>query len=307
MNYYEHHLGDYAKDTGHLSMLEHGAYRILLDRYYSTERGIPADQAHRLARARSDEECRAVDVVLEEFFDLVDGTWIHRRVEREIVAANKRISAAQENGKKGGRPPKKPKCSDSETQQKPSGLSVGSDSETQQKAHQAPSTKHQAPEERTKGAKAAASTPAASRPEGADSPPPDGPPDDSPLRDPIQARAVEIVHLLRAKGCALQPSDPRVQAWANAGRSDAELLTALEIAERRRADAGNPQPVNAGYLDSILAGGTPRSRDSPGRRQTRAERRADWDEKMNAVIAAHAGQPRREIDMGAIDASSATR
>ncbi len=25
MNYYERHLGDYAKDTAHLSMLEHGA------------------------------------------------------------------------------------------------------------------------------------------------------------------------------------------------------------------------------------------------------------------------------------------
>jgi uncharacterized protein YdaU (DUF1376 family) len=155
MNYYEHHLGDYAKDTGHLSMMEHGAYRILLDRYYSTERGIQADQAHRLARARSDEECRAVDVVLEEFFELVDGVWLHRRVEREIVSANKRISAAQENGKKGGRPPKKPNSSDSETQQKPTGLSPGSDSETQPKAHQSPDTNLQSPGEKREDAPAA--------------------------------------------------------------------------------------------------------------------------------------------------------
>ena len=47
-----HHLGDYAKDTAHLSMLETGAYRLLLDRYYGTEQGIPADQAHRIARAK---------------------------------------------------------------------------------------------------------------------------------------------------------------------------------------------------------------------------------------------------------------
>ena len=45
MNYYERHLGDYAKDAGHLSMLEHGAYSLLLDRYYTTEQPIPADQA----------------------------------------------------------------------------------------------------------------------------------------------------------------------------------------------------------------------------------------------------------------------
>lgn len=84
MNYYEHHLGDYAKDTGHLSMLEHGAYRILLDHYYSTEAGIPEGQVYRLARARSEDEKAAVDVVLEEFFALVKGIWMNRRAEREL-------------------------------------------------------------------------------------------------------------------------------------------------------------------------------------------------------------------------------
>ena len=86
MNYYEHHLGDYAKDTAHLSMLEHGAYRLLLDRYYSTEAGIPADQAHRVTRARTREEKQAVDTVLNEFFRIVDGIWINQRAEEEIEA-----------------------------------------------------------------------------------------------------------------------------------------------------------------------------------------------------------------------------
>lgn len=147
MNYYEHHLGDYAKDTGHLSMLEHGAYRILLDRYYSTEAGIPAAQVYRLARARSEEERQAVDVVLEEFFDLVEGVWINRRAEEEIGGAQARIEASKQNGKKGGRPRKNPAGSETETQQKPSGFSLGSETETQQKAHQAPSTKHHLPGE----------------------------------------------------------------------------------------------------------------------------------------------------------------
>lgn len=145
MNYYEHHLGDYAKDTGHLTMLEHGAYRILLDRYYSTEAGIPAAQAHRLARARSEEERQAVDAVLEEFFELVDGVWINGRAEEEIAGANARIDASRQNGKKGGRPKKNPAGSETETQQKPGGFFAGSETETQQKAHQAPSTRHQAP------------------------------------------------------------------------------------------------------------------------------------------------------------------
>lgn len=85
MNYYERHLGDYAKDTAHLSMLEHGAYNLLLDRYYSTEHGIEADQVHRLCRARTKEERAALDVVLQEFFSLQEGVWLHKRAEEEIA------------------------------------------------------------------------------------------------------------------------------------------------------------------------------------------------------------------------------
>lgn len=84
MNYYERHLGDYAKDTLHLSMLEHGAYTLLMDRYYSTERGIPADQVYRVALARSKDEKAAVDTVLTEFFTLNDGVFTKGRIEEEI-------------------------------------------------------------------------------------------------------------------------------------------------------------------------------------------------------------------------------
>lgn len=92
MNYYERHLGDYARDTAHLSLLEHGAYTLLLDRYYATEDGIPADQVHRLARARAPEEREAVDTVLAEFFHLDGGIWIHHRAEREIAKFSEKSS-----------------------------------------------------------------------------------------------------------------------------------------------------------------------------------------------------------------------
>lgn len=143
MNYYEHHLGDYAKDTAHLTMLEHGAYRLLLDRYYGTEQGIPADQAHRVARARTREEKCAVDAVLAEFFTLEDGIWMNGRAEEEIAKAQVKINVAKENGKKGGRPKGKKSGSENETQQKPTGLFPGSENETQPKAHQTPDTRHQ--------------------------------------------------------------------------------------------------------------------------------------------------------------------
>jgi len=141
MHYYERHLGDYAKDTGHLSALEHGVYTLLLDRYYSTEQGIPDNWVYRIAKAKSKEEIAAVQIILEEFFCLVDGVWINKRADEEITKAQTKIKAAQQNGKRGGRP----KCKPNETQQKPTGLFVGYENETQQKAYQPPDTNHQTP------------------------------------------------------------------------------------------------------------------------------------------------------------------
>lgn len=146
MNYYERHLGDYARDTGHLSMLEHGAYTLLLDRYYATEGGIPQAQAYRVARARTREEKAAVDAVLREFFVLDVDVWIHDRVVEEIKKARRRIDAAQSNGRTGGRPRKKPIDNPEQTQQKPTGLLLGSISETQQKALQSPDSNLQTPD-----------------------------------------------------------------------------------------------------------------------------------------------------------------
>jgi len=134
MNYYERHLGDYAKQTGHLSMLEHGAYNLLLDRYYATEKPIPVSDVYRVARAKTKAEKRAVDSVLNEFFVLNNNAWSKNRCEEVIASAQNRIAAARENGTKGGRPRKNPNG----TQEKPTGLFVGSENETQQKALQSP-------------------------------------------------------------------------------------------------------------------------------------------------------------------------
>ena len=37
MHYYQHNIADYRKDTIHLTLLEHGVYRQLLDQYYLTQ------------------------------------------------------------------------------------------------------------------------------------------------------------------------------------------------------------------------------------------------------------------------------
>jgi uncharacterized protein YdaU (DUF1376 family) len=151
LNYYERHLGDYARDTAHLSMLEHGAYNLLLDRYYASEQPIPADQAHRVARARSAEERKAVDAVLAEFFTLEEGGFRQKRVQAEIERAHHRIETARNNGRTGGRPKKNPAGFGShipkQTEQKPGGFPVGLKTETGSKALQTPDSNHQTPEE----------------------------------------------------------------------------------------------------------------------------------------------------------------
>jgi uncharacterized protein YdaU (DUF1376 family) len=98
LNYYPHHIGDYSKDTAHLTILEDGAYRRMLDLYYSSERPLPKnrDGLYRLLRARSKEEKSAVDTVLAEFFHEDEYGWRNARADSEI-------SKAQEKGMKAKR------------------------------------------------------------------------------------------------------------------------------------------------------------------------------------------------------------
>jgi uncharacterized protein YdaU (DUF1376 family) len=110
VNYYKHHIGDYRRDTAHLSLLEHGIYRQLMDTYYLSEEPIPSEteQVMRRLAARTEQERTAVEMVLSEFFLLVDGVWKHARCDAEIEAYHRRAEASASNGKHGGRPPGKP-------------------------------------------------------------------------------------------------------------------------------------------------------------------------------------------------------
>ena len=73
MHYYKRNIGDYAKKAGRLSMLEHGAYTLLLDACYDRERFPTLDEAIEWTWARTDAEIEAVKFVLARFFTLEDG------------------------------------------------------------------------------------------------------------------------------------------------------------------------------------------------------------------------------------------
>ena len=88
MHYFQHNIADYRKDTAHLTLLEHGVYRQLLDQYYLNEKPLPLDQDKlmRLLCARSEGEIRAVLSVLGDFFEKVELGYIHKRCDAEIAA-----------------------------------------------------------------------------------------------------------------------------------------------------------------------------------------------------------------------------
>lgn len=114
MNYYERHIGDYLKDTSHLSLLEHGVYTRLLDVYYTREAPLPADQVARLIGARSKDEREAMAAVLGEFFTLVDGAYTQGRCDIEIARLqDKRAKAsASANARWAGRQPQSERNAD---------------------------------------------------------------------------------------------------------------------------------------------------------------------------------------------------
>lgn len=87
MNYYEHHIGDYAEATAHLSFVEDAAYSRCIRKYYAIEGPLPVDvkAVQRLVGARSKDERNAVDAVLGEFFTLQDDGWHNTRCDEEIA------------------------------------------------------------------------------------------------------------------------------------------------------------------------------------------------------------------------------
>jgi len=106
LNYYRHYIGDYGRDTAHLSLAEDGAYRRLLDHYYATEKPLPGtpEACYRICAAQTPAERAAVDSVLSQFFELDDGVYHNQRADREIPPAQNRIATAKANGRRGGRP-----------------------------------------------------------------------------------------------------------------------------------------------------------------------------------------------------------
>lgn len=139
VNYYEHHLGDWAAATGHLTWDEDMAYTRLLRAYYHAERAIPEGQQYRLAKASTPAQRRAVDGVLQEFFTLTDGSFHQKRADAEIERFKDKQSKAKASAN----------ARWSHVERNANAMRTHSEGN----ALQTPDTRHQTPEEKTKTAR----------------------------------------------------------------------------------------------------------------------------------------------------------
>jgi uncharacterized phage protein (TIGR02220 family) len=91
MNFYKRYMGDFARDTAHLTLIQRGAYNELLDYYYSSEKPLPADKSslYRIAKAMNATERNAVDAIADQFFPVNgDGFRHNTRADRELADAH---------------------------------------------------------------------------------------------------------------------------------------------------------------------------------------------------------------------------
>ena len=106
MHYYQHHIGDFIRDTSRLSDSQAMAYLRLLWMYYDTETPIPDTPQVLALKVGCDVD--SIKLLLGAFFALKDGNWHHGRCDKEIATYHAFIESQRAKGALGGRPRKTP-------------------------------------------------------------------------------------------------------------------------------------------------------------------------------------------------------
>ncbi|AZV94476.1 YdaU family protein [Pseudomonas sp. S 311-6] len=281
MNYYKRHLGDYAAATRHLSMIEHGAYTLLLDLCYITERPLPADekQVYRLAGARTPAEKEAVKQVLSEFFTLADDGWRQARCDAEIADAQEAASESsskKENEKERQRrhrerrkamfdtlrehgivPPWDTPLNELETHlSRVTGVAGHAPETCTATAIHKPLANNHKKEKEEAAAAPPPHTPVHTHAheDGPNAPPLSAPADSEPMQPHVRyAVLLRTWERERGKASRTTSADPRLSAWADRGITEGQLREAYDLAVADREIAGDTGPISAGFLDVFLA------------------------------------------------------
>jgi uncharacterized protein YdaU (DUF1376 family) len=219
VNFIKLFIGDYLRDTGHLSIAEHGAYLLMLQHFYATEKPLPVGKAlHRLLRAESKTDRDAIDAIARLFWTETDGGLVNQRGLREfarteeVAATNRAIALAREARKRATK----------------TARSVHESCTDEERSVHEKSTSHSHSHSQTK----------------------DNSVGNSALRNPTHATpAGEISLALRKNGVASNPMDPRLIALAEAGTTPAQAEAAAQAARDTKGDGARIPPA---YVFAIL-------------------------------------------------------
>jgi uncharacterized protein YdaU (DUF1376 family) len=102
MHYYQFNIGDYRRDTAHLSHLEHGIYRSLIDTYMLEESPLSGDmkELERKHLIRTANEKKALRNVLKDFFKFDNSMFLHSRCDEDIISYRDKSMKASKSAKK---------------------------------------------------------------------------------------------------------------------------------------------------------------------------------------------------------------
>lgn len=93
MFYYQHHIGDFMKDTANLDDHQMVTYLRMIWEYYKSESPITGDYESIAFAMRSDE--KTVRLLLNHFFKQSENGWLHNRCEREITEYHSKSEKAR--------------------------------------------------------------------------------------------------------------------------------------------------------------------------------------------------------------------
>ncbi|WP_396615525.1 YdaU family protein [Lysobacter soli] len=258
MNFYKHHIGDYAAATAHLSWDEDMAYTRLLRWYYQHEKAIPDDRRaiYRLARASSKPQREAVDAVLDEFFSLEEDGWHQKRCDEELsranaqAEANRRVAADREERRRKHREQSTNRADNANESSNESCSRAEHESFPSREPSQTPDSRHQTPDRKAGTPHTTGQAPDVGNPAG------------------------RLAAALNRAGVRVTSQDPRLIEAAEAG------ITAAEVIELRDLYPDKPAAYLLKAAASQRANGA--SGDTHGPRQP--ARRLSAVERVEANI-----------------------
>jgi uncharacterized protein YdaU (DUF1376 family) len=93
MHYYQHHIGDFIKDTTHLDDHQLATYLRMLWSYYTSESPISGDFEDVAFAMRTDE--KTVRLLMRHFFTETPDGWHHTRCDKEIAEYHSKAEKAR--------------------------------------------------------------------------------------------------------------------------------------------------------------------------------------------------------------------